>query len=36
MLDRANSDPPFMERMITDDETWIYDFGMQTGLRTSE
>lgn len=25
MLDRANSDPTFMERIITGDETWVYE-----------
>ena len=31
MLDRANSDPTFMERIIFGDETWLYEFDMQTG-----
>lgn len=25
MLDRVNSDPTFMERIITGDETWVYE-----------
>ncbi|XP_040570841.1 protein GVQW3-like [Lepeophtheirus salmonis] len=29
-LDRENSNPTFMERIITGDETWIYAYAMQT------
>ena len=31
MLDRANSDPTFMERVIIGDKTQVYEFDMQTG-----
>uniref|UniRef100_A0A0K2VAF9 Histonelysine Nmethyltransferase SETMARlike [Megachile rotundata] n=1 Tax=Lepeophtheirus salmonis TaxID=72036 RepID=A0A0K2VAF9_LEPSM len=36
MLDRPNSDPTFTERIITVDETWVYEFNMQTSLQSSE
>ena len=36
MVDRANSDPTFIERIITSDETWVYKFDMQTGQQSSE
>ena len=36
MLDRANSGSTFMERIITGDETWVYDFDRQTGQHSSE
>ncbi|XP_014482086.1 PREDICTED: putative uncharacterized protein FLJ37770 [Dinoponera quadriceps] len=36
MLERANSDPTFMKRLITGDETWVYEFDMQTGQQVSE
>nr|APL98288.1 putative DD34D transposase [Bactrocera tryoni] len=36
MLDRANSDPTFMESIITADETWVYEFDMQTSQQSSE
>lgn len=28
MLDPSNFDPTFMARIITSDETWIYEFDM--------
>ena len=31
ILNRANSDPIFMERIIASDETSVYEFDMQTG-----
>ena len=36
MLDRANSDPTFMELIVTGDETWIYEFDKKTGQQSSE
>ena len=36
MLDRSNSDFTFMEHIITSEETWIYEFDMQTGQQSSE
>jgi len=30
ILDHANFDPTFMKRIITGDETWVYEFDMQT------
>lgn len=36
MLERANSDPTFMKRIITGDETWVYEFDMQTSQQASE
>lgn len=36
MLERANSDPIFMKRIITGDETWVYEFDMQTSQQASE
>ena len=37
MLSRANSDPTFMvERIITGDETWVYEFDVQTGPQSPE
>lgn len=36
MLDRANSDPTFMGRIITGDETWVYEYDTQTSQQSSE
>jgi len=36
MLDRCNSDPTFMKRIITGDETWVYEYDMQTSQQASE
>lgn len=36
MLERTNSDPTFMERIITGDETWVYEYEMQTSQQSSE
>lgn len=36
MLDRANSDPTFMERIIISDETWVYEYNMQSSQQSSE
>ena len=36
MLDHKNSDPTFMERIITGDETWVYEFDMQRNHESSE
>lgn len=36
MLERANSDPTFIKRIITGDETWVYEFDMQTSQQASE
>lgn len=36
MLDRVDSDPTFIERIITGDETWVYEFDMQTSQQASE
>lgn len=36
MLDRSNSDPTFMEHIITGDETWVYEFDMQTSQQASK
>jgi len=33
MLDRCNSDPTFMKRIITGDETWVYEYDMQISHR---
>ena len=40
MLERFNSDPTFIKRIVTDetrvtgDETWVYEFDMQTSTQT--
>ena len=31
MLDRANSDPTFMKRIITGDVIWVYTIYIQNG-----
>lgn len=36
MLDNVNNDPTFMERIITGDETWVYEFDMQTSQQSSQ
>lgn len=36
MLERVNSDPTFMKRFVTGDETWVYEFDMQTSQQASE
>ena len=30
MLERVNSDPTFIKRIVTGGETWVYEFDMQT------
>ena len=36
MLERVSLDPTFMKRIVTGDETWVYEFGMQTSQQASE
>ena len=36
MLERVNSDPIFIKRIITSDETWVYEFDMQTNQQASK
>ena len=36
MLDHVKCEPIIMLRIITGDETWIYEFDMQTSQQTSE
>jgi len=36
MMERANGDPTFMERIITGDETWVYEYDMPTNQQSSE
>ena len=36
MLERVNSDPTFIKRTVTGDETWVYKFYMQTSQQASE
>lgn len=36
MVSRANTDPTFMKRIITGDETWVYEYDMQTSQQSSE
>lgn len=36
MIANADSDPTFMERIITGDETWVYEFDMLTSQQSSE
>ena len=36
MLDGVNSDPTFIKRIMTGDETWVYKFDMQTSQQASE
>lgn len=36
MLDCVDSDPTFMERIITGDETWLQEFNTQISQQVSE
>ena len=36
MISEAQSDPTFMKRIITGDETWVYEFDMETKQQSSE
>ncbi|XP_011053283.1 PREDICTED: uncharacterized protein LOC105145454, partial [Acromyrmex echinatior] len=36
MLEQVNSDPTFIKRIITGDETWVYEFDMQISQQASE
>ncbi|KMQ87532.1 mariner mos1 transposase [Lasius niger] len=36
MIFRASTDPTFMKRIITGDETWVYEYDMQTSQQSSE
>lgn len=36
MLERVNLDPTFIGRVITGDETWVYEYDMQTSQQSSE
>ena len=36
MLERVNSDPTFIKLIVTGDETWVYEFDMQTSQQASE
>lgn len=36
MIANADSDPTFMKRIITGDETWVYEFDMPTSQQSSE
>lgn len=36
MIFNAESDPTFMERIITGDETWVYEYDMPTTQQSSE
>ena len=36
MLEQASSDPTFMKRIVTGDETWVYEFDTQTSQQASE
>lgn len=36
MLDRANLDPTFLEKIITGDETWVYEYDTLTNQQSSE
>ncbi|KAJ0172692.1 hypothetical protein K1T71_011831 [Dendrolimus kikuchii] len=36
MLERVNSDRTFMKCIITGDETWVYEYDMQTSQQASE
>ena len=36
MLERVNSDPTLIKRIETGDETWVYDFDMQSSQEASE
>lgn len=36
MLANVDSDPNFMKRIITGDETWVYEYDMETAQQSSE
>lgn len=36
MLERVSSNPTFMKRIVTSDETWVYEFDMQTSQLASK
>lgn len=36
MQERVNSDPKIMKRIITGDETRVYEFDMQTSQQSTE
>ena len=36
MLDHINFDPTFRKRIITGDETWVYEFDIQTSQQLLE
>ena len=36
MLERVNSNPTFIKRIVTGNETWVYEFDMQTSQQASE
>ncbi|KAJ8957589.1 hypothetical protein NQ318_020630 [Aromia moschata] len=36
MVSRADSEPNFMNRIITGGETWVYEYDMQTSRQSSE
>jgi len=36
MISRASTDQTFMKRIITGDETWVYEYDMQTSQQSSE
>lgn len=36
MLERSNLDSTFMQRIITGDETWVYEYDTQTSQQSSE
>ena len=36
MISEAQSDPTFMKRIITGDETWVYEFDMEAKQQSSE
>ena len=36
MLEGVNSGPTFIKRIVTGNETWVYEFDMQTSQQASE
>ena len=36
MLERVNSDPTFIKRIVSSDEAWVYEFYMQTSQQASK
>jgi hypothetical protein len=36
ILERVNSDPTFMKRIVINDKMWVYEFDMQTSQQASE